>query len=190
MSTVKQQGSLEVICGSMFSGKTEELIRRLRRAEFAKQKIQVFKPVVDNRYDSNAVVSHGNFRIEGVALDRPRHVLYLINDDTQVIGIDEVQFFSDELIDVIAELTGQGKRVICAGLDQDFRGQPFGCVPQLLAMAEEVTKVRAICMQCGDLASKSQRLSSEASQVQVGATDCYEPRCRACHTVDKGKENQ
>lgn len=184
---IHSTGSIEVICGSMFSGKTEELIRRLKRAQFAKQGVQVFKPVTDNRYDANAVVSHEGFRIEGIAVDRPRHILYLLKDDTTVVGIDEAQFFTDELIALVQDLADKGIRVICAGLDQDFRAEPFGPMPQLLAVAEHVTKVQAVCMQCQQGATRTQRLSGAGAQVEVGEADKYEARCRACHTWDKKK---
>lgn len=176
-----QCGSIEIICGSMFSGKTEELIRRLRRTKYAKQKLQVFKPVIDNRYDPDAVVSHEGFTIECVAIDRAHHILYLLNEDTSVVGIDEIQFFEDDIIEVVQELADRGKRVICAGLDQDFLAKGFGPMPELLAIAEKVDKISAICMQCGNNASRTYKSSGSENQVEVGEKDLYEARCRTCH---------
>lgn len=180
-----QGGWIEVICGSMFSGKTEELIRRLNRAQYAKQKIQVFKPVIDNRYDADAIVSHAGFRLEGVAVDRPHHISYLLEPDTTVVGIDEIHFFTDEIVDLVDTFANKGIRVICAGLDQDFRGVPFGPVPKLLAIAEYITKTQAICVACGNPASKSQKISGTDEQIEVGAAEKYEARCRRCYTVEK-----
>ncbi|MBT4153800.1 MAG: thymidine kinase [Candidatus Magasanikbacteria bacterium] len=177
-------GWIEVICGGMFSGKTEELIRRVKRATLAKQGVQVFKPAIDNRYDEQAVVSHAGFSIEGVAVDRPGHMQYLLKEDTKVVGIDEVQFFSEEIVNTIEEMTKKGVRVICAGLDQDFTGAPFGIIGSLLAIADDVTKVHAICMQCGAEASKSKRIAGGDAQVEVGESDKYEARCRGCFLQD------
>lgn len=176
-------GWIEVICGSMFSGKSEELIRRVRRAEFAHQPWQVFKPALDNRYDDSAVVSHSEARVAGVPVAAASDILNLVKPDTQLVGIDEVQFFSDEIVKVVSELANRKVRVICAGLDLDFRGQPFGPMPQLLAMAEYVTKLAAVCMKCSGPAHRTQRLGSNTDLVVVGATDSYEARCRNCHTV-------
>ncbi len=186
MHPIHTTGYIEVITGSMFSGKSEELIRRLKRAQFAKQIIQVFKPVIDNRYDSNAVVSHGGFRFEGIAVDQPRHVLYLVKEETHVVGIDEVQFFNEDIVRVAEALADSGKRVIIAGLDQDFRGEPFGPMPFLLARAEYVTKTQAICVVCGGPGTRSQRLTLNEGQVVVGETEVYEARCRKCHRRTTG----
>lgn len=180
-------GWIEVIAGSMFSGKTEELIRRLKRAHYAKQKVQVFKPVVDKRYDDNAVISHEGFRIEGIAVDRPLHIMYLLDDDTKIVGIDEVQFFSDEIVVVANYLADKGIRVVIAGLDQDYLGQPFGPMPQLLAVAEYVTKSHAICMVCGNPGTRTYRASGGEDLVELGSADKYEARCRKCHIDDPGK---
>lgn len=174
-------GWIEVVAGSMFSGKTEELIRRLKRATYAKQKVQVFKPVVDKRYDENAVISHEGFRIEGVAVDRPLHILYLVDDDTKIVGIDEAQFFDDEIVVVANHLADKGYRVIIAGLDQDYLGEPFGPMPQLLAVAEYVTKAHAICVECGNPGTRTYRLSGVGEQVELGSSDKYQARCRKCH---------
>ncbi len=173
-------GWIEVVCGGMFSGKTEELIRRLKRATIAKQQVQVFKPAIDDRYDEQAVVSHAGFSIEGIAIDRPGHMLYLLQKDTQVVGIDEVQFFTQEVLQTIEEMTKKGVRVICAGLDQDFLGKPFGVMGSLLAIADDVIKVHAICMHCGAVASKSKRIAGGDAQVEVGEADKYEAQCRGC----------
>ncbi len=180
-------GWIEVVVGSMFSGKTEELIRRLKRAHYAKQKVQVFKPVVDKRYDDNAVISHEGFRIEGVAVDRPLHIMYLLDDDTKIVGIDEAQFFSDEIVVVANYLADKGIRVIVAGLDQDYLGQPFGPMPQLLAVAEYVTKAHAICMVCGNPGTRTYRAAGGEDLVELGSSDKYEARCRKCHSDDPGK---
>lgn len=174
-------GWIEVVAGSMFSGKTEELIRRLKRATYAKQKVQVFKPVVDKRYDENAVISHEGFRIEGVAVDRPLHILYLVDDDTKIVGIDEAQFFDDEIVVVANHLADKGYRVIIAGLDQDYLGEPFGPMPQLLAVAEYVTKAHAICVECGNPGTRTYRMSGLGEQVELGSSDKYQARCRKCH---------
>lgn len=180
-------GWIEVIAGSMFSGKTEELIRRLKRANYAKQKVQVFKPVTDKRYDETAVVTHEGFRVEGVAVDRALHILYLVDDDTKIVGIDEAQFFDDEIVVVANHLADKGYRVIVAGLDQDYLGQPFGPMPQLLSIAEYVTKTHAICVECGNPGTRTYRLSGEGAQVELGSTDKYQARCRKCHQ-NKGND--
>ncbi len=176
-------GWVEVICGSMFSGKSEELIRRVRRANFARQPWQVFKPALDNRYDASAVVSHSELRVDGVPVATPADILISLKPETQVVGIDEIQFFPIEIVDVVTELASRKVRVICAGLDLDFRGQPFGPMPQLLSIAEYVTKLAAVCMQCSAPAHRTQRLSANTELVVVGATDSYEARCRRCHTI-------
>jgi thymidine kinase len=187
--TPHAQGSLEVICGSMFSGKTEELLRRLRRATIAKQKIQVFKPQLDDRYGVERVMSHDGLHMEARPVSTAREILELLEPDTTVVGIDEAQFFDWEIANVIQELAETGKRVIATGLDMDFRGEPFGPMPILLAQAETVHKVRAICVVCGDVASRTQRLvdgrpaAYDDPIIVVGASETYEARCRACHQV-------
>jgi thymidine kinase len=173
-------GSLEVICGSMFSGKSEELIRRLRRAMIAKQKVQAFKPEIDDRFSPDDIVSHDDRRIECEKVRNVEDVLRLVEDDTRVIGIDEAQFMGEGLVEVCEKLAAQGRRVIVAGLDQDYRGKPFEPIPQLLALAESITKTMAVCMQCGAAANKTQRLIESDERIVVGAGEVYEPRCRKC----------
>jgi len=172
-------GWIEVICGSMFSGKSEELIRRLRRAQIAKQKVAIFKPAIDDRYSANHIVSHSEQRIPSIAVENARDILQL-SRDAQVVGIDEGQFFGMDLVDVCDTLANSGKRVIVAGLDQDYRGKPFEPIPQLLAIAESITKTLAICMRCGSPANRTQRITKDRNRVVVGATDVYEARCRKC----------
>ena len=179
-------GSIEVICGSMFSGKTEELVRRIKRAQFARQKIQVFKPLIDNRYSEDHVQSHDSNRVVATNVRTAAEILNLVRDRTRIVGIDEAQFFDAEIVGVASTLANRGIRVIVAGLDMDFRGQPFGPMPSLMAVAEEVTKLSAVCVTCGGPASRSQRLvhgEGEASheQILVGAQESYEARCRHCH---------
>ena len=178
-SANQKAGWVEVICGSMFSGKTEELIRRLRRAQIAHQRVEIFKPTLDTRYDPKAVVSHDQNSIPSTPVSTADQVLLLAHG-VQVVGIDEAQFFDPEVIEVVRVLANRGARVIVAGLDMDFRGHPFGCMPQLLAQAEFVTKVHAICQVCGSLANYSYRLGQETDTVVVGEKDHYEPRCRRC----------
>jgi thymidine kinase len=178
----RQKGWIEVICGSMFSGKTEELIRRLRRAQFANQKTEIFKPLLDTRYNETAIVSHNANSIPSTPVEHASNIL-LYASQVEVIGIDEAQFFDEELISVAQQLAARGGRVIIAGLDMDYLGKPFGPIPQLLSVAEYVTKVNAICMQCGDLASHSYRTSASDSKVLLGEKESYEPRCRHCFTV-------
>jgi len=173
-------GEIEAITGSMFSGKSEELIRRLRRAIIAKQRVQVFKPDVDNRFASAQVVSHSRWRLEAERVAKAADILARVDPRTEVVGIDEAQFFDQDLVRVCGHLADLGKRVIVAGLDMDFRGQPFGPIPELLAVAESVEKVHAICARCGAPASYTQRLSQAQEQVVVGAADIYEARCRKC----------
>lgn len=175
-----KRGSVEVICGSMFSGKTEELIRRLKRAQFAKQKVEIFKPAIDTRYHQENVVSHNSNTIHSTAVPNSGNIL-LLASDTEVVGIDEAQFFDEELPNVCAQLANNGVRVIIAGLDMDFSGKPFGPMPALMAIAEYVTKVHAICVKCGHLAQFSHRLASSESLVLLGETDSYEPLCRDCY---------
>ncbi len=174
-----RKGWIEVICGSMFSGKTEELIRRLRRAEFAKQRVEIFKPGVDTRYDAVDVVSHEGTTIRSTPVPSSSNLL-LLASDIQVVGIDEAQFFDDGLPSVCEQLSNSGVRVIIAGLDMDFQGRPFGPMPQLMAIAEYVTKVHAICMHCGGLATFSHRKTASQDLVVLGETDSYEPLCRTC----------
>jgi thymidine kinase len=165
----------------MFSGKTEELIRRMTRAQIARQKLQVFKPSVDDRYGKEYVASHNANRIVSVPVQDAQEILALLDDSTRVVGIDEVQFFDEGLIEVVERLALRGIRVVVAGLDMDFRGRPFGPMPQLLAIAEQVTKLSAVCMVCGGAATRSQRMSASGETVLVGAQDSYEARCRAHH---------
>lgn len=173
-------GWIEVVCGSMFSGKTEELIRRIKRAVLGKQRVQVFKPKLDNRYDEAQVVSHSQLRLSSTPIDRAEELFYHLDPETKVVGIDEVQFLGPDVVPVCEALANRGIRVICAGLDQDFLGRPFEPMPQLLAVAEYVTKVHAICVVCGNPANRSQRITSSGERVLVGATNAYEARCRKC----------
>lgn len=175
----RDTGWIEVICGCMFSGKTEELIRRLRRAQIAKQKVVIFKPKIDNRYSADHIVSHSDQSLSSVVIQTPSEILLKVGD-AQVIGIDEAQFFSSDLIEVCEKLADHGKRVLIAGLDQDYRGRPFEPIPQLLAVAEYITKTLAICMSCGNPADRTQRITSQQERVVVGARDIYEARCRRC----------
>ena len=179
----EQKGQIEVICGSMFSGKTEELIRRLTRAKLAKQQVEIFKPAVDTRYHDSDVVSHNETSIRSTPVSFAGDVLMLAGN-CDVVGIDEAQFFDVEIIRVVQLLANQGKRVILAGLDMDFAGKPFDPMPQLMAIAEYVTKVQAICMKCGDLAAFSLRLSTAKEKVLLGEKDSYEARCRKCFYED------
>jgi thymidine kinase len=173
-------GWIEVIAGSMFSGKSEELIRRLRRAKIARQKVQVFKPDIDSRYSQDHIVSHSEMRHESANIRSAAEVLAKVEPDTEVIGIDEGQFFDNELVDVATKLAGRGVRVIIAGLDQDYTGKPWEPMPQLLAIAEYITKTHAICMKCGQPANYSQRTFESEERVAVGAGGMYEARCRKC----------
>lgn len=168
----------------MFSGKTEELIRRIKRAVYGKQKVQVFKPKLDDRYDEAQVVSHSQLRLVSTPIDRAEEIFYHLDPETVVVGIDEVQFLGPDVVQVCEALANRGIRVVCAGLDQDFQGRPFEPMPQLLAIAEYVTKVHAICVVCGNPANRSQRISSSGERVLVGAQDSYEARCRKCHVPD------
>ena len=176
----QRSGWIEVICGSMFSGKTEELIRRLRRARIANQKVEIFKPKIDTRYDEKEVVSHDSNSILSLPVDHSSKILNLA-DGVSVVGIDEAQFFDEGLPEVCQQLALRGLRVIVAGLDMDFRGKPFGPIPNLLAVAEYITKVHAICQHCGNLATHSYRLGDEESTVVLGEQDRYEARCRTCY---------
>lgn len=183
-------GWLEVICGPMFSGKTEELIRRLRRAGYARQKVQVFKPSVDDRYSTREVVSHSEQRLDAIALSSASQILDHLDPSTDVVGIDEVQFFDEGVIDVVEALAGRGARVLVAGLDTDYRGEPFGPVPSLMARAEYVTKLLAICVRCGSPANRSLRVTKSESLVEVGATEHYEAVCRRCHGHARGAREE
>ena len=188
-------GWIEVVCGSMFSGKTEELIRRLRRAEYARQKVQVFKPALDNRYHTNNVSSHAGSRFEAQVVETAEEITQLMLEDTAVVGIDEVQFFGWEIAEICNWLADAGKRVIVAGLDMDFRGEPFGPMPVLMAQAEQIDKLHAICMVCSAPASLTQRLVEgkpvpyDAPVIMVGANEVYEARCRECHKVPGAPKN-
>ena len=176
----EQFGWIEVICGSMFSGKTEELIRRLKRAQFAKQKIEIFKPEVDTRYHQDMVVSHDANEIRSTPVPAAANIAILAQG-CDVVGIDEAQFFDDEIVTVCNNLANQGIRVIVAGLDMDFKAQPFGPIPNIMAIAEHVTKVHAVCMQCGAPANYSFRTSSDTKTVLLGEKEAYEARCRRCY---------
>lgn len=175
-----RRGRIEVICGSMFSGKTEELIRRLKRAQFARQRVEIFKPSIDTRYSEADVVSHDSHSITSTPVENSAGIL-LLTTETDVVGIDEAQFFDDGLIDVCNQLANRGVRVIVAGLDMDFRGTPFGPMPGLCAVADEVSKVHAICVRCGNLAIYSHRTVKNDKQVMLGETAEYEPLCRTCY---------
>ena len=177
--SAQKRGSIEVICGSMFSGKTEELIRRLKRAQFAKQSVEIFKPKIDTRYSDDEVVSHDRNSIRSTPVDASGSIL-LMSNDVDVIGIDEAQFFDEGLVEVCNRLAEQGVRVIIAGLDMDFKGIPFGPMPALMAIAEDVYKVHAICVRCGSLAYVSHRLVASDKRVLLGETQEYEPICREC----------
>lgn len=176
----RRRGSIEVVCGSMFSGKTEELIRRMKRAQFAKQKVEIFKPAIDVRYSELDVVSHDHNAIPSTPVDSSQNIL-LLADDIDVVGIDEAQFFDMGIVDVCTQLAERGIRVICAGLDMDYKGVPFGPMPALMAVAEDVYKTHAICVQCGDLAWVSHRLVQNDKRVLLGETESYEPLCRNCY---------
>ena len=176
---VNKRGWIEVICGSMFSGKTEELIRRLNRAKIAKQKVEIFKPALDKRYHDEDVVSHNANSIRSTPIDFAQDML-LLGGSCDVVGIDEAQFFDEGLAEVCAKLANSGVRVIAAGLDMDYLGQPFGPMPSLMAVSEYVTKVHAVCVQCGDIAHYSFRNAASEQQVLLGETDSYEARCRHC----------
>ena len=185
INSENRKGWIEVICGSMFSGKTEELIRRLKRAKIAQQKVEIFKPEIDIRYDIEAVVSHDSNQIHSTPVPASANIPLLINDE-QVIGIDEAQFFDMELVGVCNRLANQGIRVIVAGLDMDYKGKPFGPIPALLATAEYVTKVHAICVKCGNLANHSHRKTINDKLVMLGETESYEPLCRNCFSIAEG----
>jgi len=185
----KKGGWIEVICGSMFSGKTEELIRRLRRAEFARLKVEIFKPKIDVRYSEEDVVSHDEKSIRSTPVDSAQNILLMVGD-VDVVGIDEAQFFDNGLVEVCNALANNGLRVIVAGLDMDFRGKPFGPIPALMATAEYVTKVHAICVRCGSLANHSHRTSEDEGLVVLGETNIYEPLCRKCYREDIARSSK
>jgi len=177
-----QKGSIEVICGSMFSGKTEELLRRLKRAQFAKLNIAVFKPKIDKRYDTLKVVSHDENTIQATPVDCAENILQLVNE-AQVVAIDEAQFFDTDLVTVCNELANAGVRVIIAGLDMDFLGKPFGVMPKILAIAEHITKVHAICVDCSAIANHSYRKTTDTTLVKIGKKEEYKPLCRSCFSI-------
>jgi thymidine kinase len=179
----QRQGSLEVICGPMFSGKSEELIRRIKRAIIGKQRVQVFKPALDDRYDASAIASHSQRKHDAIAVKDTTELLRHLDPEAQVVALDEVQFMDEGLIPIIEDLASRGIRIIAGGLDQDSNGEPFGIMPILLAKAEYVTKLQAICMVCGALAGRTQRMVHTGGQVLVGAAEAYEARCRHCHEV-------
>ncbi len=178
----QRSGWIEVVCGSMFSGKTEELLRRVKRARFANQSVVLFKPAKDIRYSEEDIVSHDDNAMRSIVVKNALEIKRLINGE-EVVGIDEAQFFDQNLVSVCQDLALEGKRVIIAGLDMDFQGVPFGPMPDLLAVAEYITKVHAICPHCGNLATHSYRLTEDQSQVLLGAKDAYEPRCRKCYSM-------
>jgi thymidine kinase len=180
----RNTGWIEVVCGCMFSGKTEELIRRLRRAQIAKQKVAIFKPKIDNRYSAEHIVSHSEQSLVAQVVEDAEEILRLVGE-AQVVGVDEGQFFKNNLVDVCNKLANGGKRVIIAGLDQDYAGKPFEPMPQLLAIAEYITKTLAICVVCGNPADRTQRIGEQHERVIVGAKNLYEARCRLCHQPPK-----
>jgi thymidine kinase len=184
-----RKGHIEVICGSMFSGKTEELIRRLKRAKIARLKVEIFKPKIDVRYDETNVVSHDSNFIHSTPVESASQILLMVND-VDVIGIDEAQFFDDQLPSVCQALADRGTRVIVAGLDMDYLGKPFGPLPHLLSIAEYVTKVHAICITCGNLANYSHRTVSNSSRILLGEQESYVPLCRACYNMERMKANE
>ena len=185
----KRRGWIEVICGSMFSGKTEELIRRLKRAKFARQKVEIFKPVTDTRYDDVKVISHDDNAIHSTPVPSSSNI-FLLASNVEVVGIDEAQFFDEGLVSVCHQLADRGVRVIVAGLDMDYTGKPFGPIPALLATAEFVTKVHAICMRCGNLANYSHRIIANETLVVLGEAENYEPLCRNCFLKAKNTNRQ
>ena len=185
----RRPGRIEVVCGSMFSGKTEELIRRMRRAQFARQKVEIFKPAIDVRYSEEDVVSHDQKHIQSTPIDSPGSIL-LLSSDIDVVGIDEAQFFDMGIVDVCNELANRGVRVIVAGLDMDYKGVPFGPMPALCAIADDVTKVHAICVKCGNLAYVSHRKVQSEQRVLLGETTEYEPLCRECYQKAIREENE
>ena len=177
---MSKNGIIEIICGSMFSGKTEELIRRLKRAAIAKNKIIVFKPKIDNRYSDDLVVSHNKNSIKSIVINNIKDIIKL-SRNIDIIGIDEIQFFEKDIINICIKLANQGKRIIVSGLDKDFEGKPFGVVPDLLCEAENITKLSAICNQCGEYAYFTKRISNDKNQIVLGETDKYQANCRKCY---------
>lgn len=190
MSFHAQHGSVEVVCGPMFSGKTSELIRRVERARIAKQRVQIFKPAIDVRYDETKVVSHSAHAVDSEPVEKAVDILLNLKDTTRIVAIDEVQFFDMDIIKVVRKLANRGFRVICAGLDLDFRAVPFGPMPMLLAIADEVQKIHAICTVCGSNATRSQRLSDLQDTVLLGEKDSYEARCRAHYFYEPDEEQE
>jgi thymidine kinase len=188
--TPSRSGWVEVIAGSMFSGKSEELIRRVRRAQIAKQKVQIFKPSIDARYDADHIVSHSDMKMPSEVVSSADEILARVASDTEVVGIDEGQFFKGDLVEAVATLANRGLRVIVAGLDQDYLGRPFEPIPQLMAVAEYVDKMMAICMQCGAPANRSQRLVDASDRVVVGGAAEYEARCRACFKIAPARSDK
>lgn len=184
----REYGSIEIICGSMFSGKTEELIRRINRVKIAKRKIAIFKPTLDIRYSKNDIVSHSRNSSEATPVQNSRVILNMVENDIEVVAIDEAQFFDEGIIEVVHELVSKGKRVICAGLDMDYLGQPFGPMPQLMAIADDVYKCRAICVKCGHLANFSYRIANSSEQVLIGEKQEYMPLCRCCYAEMMNKK--
>jgi len=190
---IHRAGRIEVVCGSMFSGKTEELLRRVKRARIARQTVQIVKPAVDTRFYEMRVTSHSGFGDDALSVRNARAILDCLTPETTVVAVDEAQFFDMGLMDVVERLADRGLRVIAAGLDLDFRGEPFGPIPALMARAEEVTKLHAICVQCGELASRTQRLVNgqparyDDPVIMIGASESYEARCRQCHRVPRGE---
>lgn len=183
-------GWIEVICGPMFSGKTEELIRRVKLSLIAKQRVQVFKPQIDDRYASEYIISHSEQKVVCTPVKNSRDILDLVKDNTRIVGLDEAQFFDEGIIDVCQKLANRGMRIIAAGLDQDFMGKPFGKIPELLAIAESVSKQSAVCMVCGGPATKTQRLICSNEQIVVGSGEAYEARCRVCHDPELTLEKE
>lgn len=190
LEIAKKAGSIEVICGSMFSGKTEELIRRMKRAVFANQKVAIYKPSIDVRYSDTEVVSHDHHTIHSTPIKDAEEMLAAIGEGIEVVGVDEAQFFGKNIVEVVQTLANKGIRVIIAGLDTDFLGKPFGPMPALMAVAEDVQKVHAICVKCGSPAQHSHRLSKSGKLVVLGEKDIYEPLCRHCYNEAVAAENQ
>lgn len=192
---INQNGWIEIICGSMFSGKSEELIRRIRQAKYGNLQVQVFKQAIDDRYEVDSVVTHNGSSTIALPIKNAQEILAHIDEQTDIVAIDEVQFFDESIIAVASELADRGKRVILAGLDTDFRGEPFGSMPELMALSESVTKLNAICPVCSSPASRTQRLingepaSYDDPVIMVGAAESYEPRCRKHHEVPNKREN-
>jgi thymidine kinase len=184
------RGHIEVICGPMFSGKSEEMIRRLRRAEIAGQRLQIFKPRIDDRYDKTQIVSHSAQKIPAEVVTDCAEIIERLDDRTRVVGIDEVQFFDADVVELCQRLANMGRRVIVAGLDLDYLGRPFEPVPQLMAVAEFVTKALAVCVQCGAPASRSQRVVHNEDRIVVGAAGMYEARCRHCYEPERGQDSK